>query len=147
MAGTVEKGKIPNFGYSEKELQALIDEYQAKAKSGEIELPSWPDFCFYIGCENSTLDAVIEKGYTLRGAYYARAQMLRRMGTWCEAQLVSNPRWGGSMSSKAMRLLAQGFGGTHKYTSDRDTKTKPTGPASYTVAFGAGDQRGKKAGK
>ena len=147
MAGTVEKGKIPNFDYSDKELQALIDEYQAKTKSGEIELPSWPDFCFFIGCENATLEAVMDKGYTLRGAYYARAQMLRRMGTWCEAQLVSNPRWGGSMSTKAMRLLAQGFGGTHKYTSDRDTKNSAKAAPERLIVDMGSDKRAKEAGK
>lgn len=144
MAGTVEKGKIPNFDYSEKELQALIDEYKAKTKSGEIELPSWPDFCDFIGCDNATLETVMDKGYTLRGAYYTRAVTLKKFGAWCEAQLVSNPNWGGKMLTKSIFLLKQGFGGAKKYL-DEKTPTK-TVPERLIIDMGS-DKRAKEAGK
>lgn len=145
MGNELKVGKIPNFDYTEKQLDALIAEYKDKARSGEIELPSWPDFCDFIGCDNATLEAVLDKGFTLRGAYYARAVALKKMGAWCEAQLVSNPNWGGKMLTKSIFLLKQGFGGSKKYLDEKAGGKQA--PSAISIQFGGVDPRGKKAGK
>ena len=88
----------------------------------------------------------MERGFGKKGAYYLRAQMLKSMGMWCEAQLVSNPNWGGTMWNKSRFLLLQGFGRTRKYI-DGKTQNKGGGPGSVTVTFGGDDPRGKKAAK
>lgn len=138
-------GKIAGFNYSDKQLENKIEEYKSCASAGDILLPSWPDFCTFLGVPAETLEAVMEQGFAKKGAYYDRAVALKNMGEWCEAQLVSNPNWGGKMAVKAMFLLKQGLGRSRKYTDERTANVQ--GPAKIELNFGAGDPRGKKAGK
>lgn len=139
-----KQGKVLNFNISDKVLNAKIDEYIKRTECGEIELPSWPDFCNFLGCPADTLDQVMQQGFALRGAYYDRALALKRMAAWCEAQLVSNPRWGGKMLTKSIFLLKQGFGGTRKYI-DEKAPAKVI-PERLIIDMG-GDKRAKEAGK
>lgn len=149
MAEMEGNGKVYGFNYSLKELSAKITEYKSLTKAGDILLPSWPDFCAFVDCDSEVLEDVMAQGLARgkveRSAYYDRALALKSMRRWCEAQLVSNPNWGGKMGVKSMMLLKQGFGGGRKYMDER-SNTKQ-GPATVVVKFGDGDPRGKKAGK
>ena len=141
-------GKIPGFTISDKELQAKIETYKARTESGEITLPSWPDFCSFLGIGDDVLDEVMERGLQKKengeSAYYGRAMALKSMASWCEAQLVSNPNWGGKMAVKAMFLLKQGFGRSRKYTDDKSGKKEAV---KVELSFGGNDARSKKAAK
>ena len=147
MAVSDNSGKIPGFTITDKELQEKIDIYKARTNSGEISLPSWPDFCSFLGIGDDVLDAVMERGLEKKdneSAYYVRALMLKNMGHWCEAQLVSNPNWGGKMAVKAMFLLKQGFGRSRKYTDEKNGKKEAL---KVELSFGGNDARSKKAAK
>ena len=147
MAVSDNSGKIPVFTITDKELQEKIDIYKARTDSGEIPLPSWPDFCSFLGIGDDILDEVMESGLQKKdneSAYYGRALMLKNMGHWCEAQLVSNPNWGGKMAVKAMFLLKQGFGRSRKYA---DEKTGKKEALKVELSFGGNDARSKKAAK
>ena len=140
-------GKIPGFTITDKELKEKINQYKDKTISGEIPLPSWPDFCSFLGIGDDVLDEVMERGLQKKeneSAYYGRAMMLKNMGLWCEAQLVSNPNWGGKMAVKAMFLLKQGFGKSRKYTDEKNGKKEPV---KVELSFGGNDARAKKASK
>ena len=71
--------------------------------------------------------------------------MLKKMGEWCEAQLVSNPNWGGKMAVKAMFLLKQGLGRSRRYVDERTQAI--TSKEGVKITFGGADPRAKKAGK
>ena len=145
MADTVDIGRIPDFQLTDKQLDDKIKQYKDMADSGEILLPSWPDFCTFLGVGGETLEAVMDRGFDTKGAYYDRAVMLKKMGEWCEAQLVSNPNWGGKMAVKAMFLLKQGLGRSRRYMDERSTTVTAADPVKIT--FGGADPRAKKAGK
>lgn len=149
MANNDNSGKIPGFTMTDKELREKIEAYKAMVDNDLKPLPSWPDFCTFLGVSSDVLDEVMERGLDKKGneksAYYERALMLKSMGEWCEAQLVSNPNWGGKMAVKAMFLLKQGLGGTRKYADEKTQKI--TGPSKVELNFGGGDPRAKKAGK
>lgn len=145
MAFDEDSGRISEFNYSDKELAEKIETYKIKAETGEILLPSWPDFCNFLGVGNDKLEEVMDRGFEKKGAYYDRAVMLKKMGVWCEAQLVSNPNWGGKMAVKSFLLLKQGFGRSTKYIDERSANAKASVTAKF--AFGGDDPRAKKAGK
>ena len=149
MANNEGNGKILGFNYSEKALADKIAEYKTMTEDGSKLLPSWPDFCCFIDCDSETLEEVMHQGSERKNgeksAYWTRAEALKSMRRWCEAQLVSNPNWGGKMGVKSMMLLKQGFGGGRKYLDERTAK--PTGPEKIEVLFGGNDARGKKAAK
>ena len=146
MAYDADSGIITDFPYNDTTLREKISEYQSRAYSGEIPLPSWPDFCAFVGCPDEKLEEVMERGFGKKGAYYNRAMQLKNMGLWCEAQLVSNPNWGGKMAVKAMFLLKQGFGRSRKYVDEKSAR-KGVGVGTVNVTFGGDDPRGKKAAK
>ena len=56
MAFDEDSGRITEFNYSDKDLKEKIQEYKAKADSGEIILPSWPDFCSFLGVSDEKLE-------------------------------------------------------------------------------------------
>lgn len=149
MADTEQIGKIYDFTLTDAQLEAKIAEYKRQTAAGEIVLPSWPDFCAFVDCDSEVLEDVmvqgLARGKAERSAYYTRARALKSMRRWCEAQLVSNPNWGGKMGVKSMMLLKQGFGGGRKYMDERTAK--PAGPGTINIRFGGADPRGKKAGK
>jgi len=148
MAVSDNSGKIPGFTIKDKELQEKIEIYKARTEIGEIPLPSWPDFCSFLGIGDDVLEEVMERGLTKKedgeSAYYQRALMLKNMGHWCEAQLVSNPNWGGKMAVKAMFLLKQGFGRSRKYVDEKSGKKESV---KVELSFGGNDARAKKAAK
>ena len=146
MAYDADSGIITDFPYNDKTLAEAIEEYKRRTAAGEVQLPSWPDFCAFLGCPDDKLEEVMERGFTKKGAYYNRAMMLKNMGLWCEAQLVSHPNWGGKMAVKAMFLLKQGFGRSRKYQDEKSGK-KAAGVGAVRVTFGDEDPRGKKAAK
>ena len=145
MAFDEDSGRITDFNYSDKELEAKIAEYKSKTADQEIILPSWPDFCSFLGVGNDKLEEVMERGFAKKGAYYDRAVMLKKMGEWCEAQLVSNPNWGGKMAVKAMFLLKQGLGRSRRYVDERTQSI--TSKEGVQITFGGADPRAKKASK
>ena len=140
-----DSGRIEGFNFTDESLMEKIEEYKNKTAVGDIILPSWPDFCTFLGVSDEKLEEVMERGFGKKGAYYDRALMLKNMGEWCEAQLVSNPNWGGKMAVKAMFLLKQGLGRSRKYIDEKTQKV--TGPSKIEIAFGDGDSRARKAGK
>lgn len=148
MAVSDNSGKISGFTIKDRELQEKIDTYKARTESGEILLPSWPDFCSFLGIGDDILEEVMERGLAKKedgeSAYYGRAVMLKNMGHWCEAQLVSNPNWGGKMAVKAMFLLKQGFGRSRKYVDEKSGKKEAV---KVELSFGGSDPRAKKASK
>ena len=147
MADSDNLGKIPGFTITDKELSEKIELYKTRTESGDIPLPSWPDFCSFLGICDDVLDEVMERGLKKKefeSAYYSRAMMLKNMGHWCEAQLVSNPNWGGKMAVKAMFLLKQGFGRSRKYTDEKNGKKEAL---KVELSFGGNDSRAKKAAK
>ena len=90
----------------------------------------------------------MERGLKKDGesAYSGRAGLLKNMGIWCEAQLVSNPNWGGKMAVKAMFLLKQGFGRSRRYVDERSGKKAGEG-VTVKMTFGGDDPRAKRAAK
>ena len=145
MADTVDIGRIPDFQLTNKQLEDKIKQYKDMADSGEVLLPSWPDFCTFLGVGGDTLEMVMDRGFETKGAYYDRAVALKKMGEWCEAQLVSNPNWGGKMAVKAMFLLKQGLGRSRRYVDERTQAI--TSKEGVKITFGGADPRAKKAGK
>ena len=145
VADTVDIGRIPDFQLTDKQLEDKIKQYKDMTDSGEIMLPSWPDFCTFLGVGGETLEAVMDRGFDTKGAYYDRAVALKKMGEWCEAQLVSNPNWGGKMAVKAMFILKQGLGRSRRYMDERSTTVTASDPVKIT--FGGADPRAKRAGK
>lgn len=145
MAGNQQSGRVLAFRMGEKELVRKIEEYKQKTENGEIELPAWPSFCAFLGYTEDDVDEVMENGFSVRGAYYERAVALKNAAQWCQAQLTSNPNWGGRNAAKAIFLLKQGLGRMRKYT-DYDKKNGNE-PIEVKISFGGPDPRAKKASK
>lgn len=144
VAGNGNSGNTLAFKMSEKELEQKIREYNERVESGEFFAACWPHFRNFLGYLQEDLDAVVEQGMSVKGAYYTRALMLRKMGETCEMYLSTLPYWRDNKSIAKVHLL-QGHGWTRKYTdSGKDTNT---GPIEIKVAFGGSDPRGKKAAK
>lgn len=144
MAGNQDSGRVLAFRMSEKELEKKIEEYKIKVESGEFNAPCWPHFRSYLGYLQEDLDAVVEQGMSVKGAYYTRALMLRKMGELCETYVATLPFWKENKSMAKLQLQ-QGHGWTHKY-ADAD-KNKGGGTLELNVLFGGNDPRAKKAGK
>lgn len=145
MAEMEGNGKVYGFNLSEKELKTAISQYMSMAASGEILLPTWANFCAFLGVGSATLKAVIAQGLRRdgceRSAYYSRAAMLESFRDWCIGELQSNPNWGGKNANKAMKILAIEHG------IQETPAPKASGPGKIVIEFGGGDPRAKKAGK
>lgn len=144
MAGNQDSGRVLAFKMSEKELQQKIDEYKVKTDSGEILMPSWPHFCAYLGYTEVEIQDVINRGEEIKGAYYDRAQMIKKMATWIKGQYASNPNWSGKAQGKAVFLLKQDHGDGVRYS---EFDKGQSGPVEVKISFGGNDPRAKKAAK
>ena len=144
MAGNQDSGRVLAFRLSDKELETRIYEYKAMVDAEQIPRASWANFCAYLGYTEAEVAEVVTRGEKVKGAYYERAVMLKRMMTWVRGQLSSGKGWNGQNQSRAIFLMKQDHGDGVRY-SDQDAKGN--GPVEVKVSFGGNDPRAKKAGK
>lgn len=144
MAGNQDSGRVLAFRLSDKELETRIYEYKAMVDAEQIPRASWANFCAYLGYTEAEVAEVVTRGEEVKGAYYERAVMLKRMMTWVRGQLSSGKGWNGQNQSRAIFLMKQDHGDGVRY-SDQDAKGN--GPVEVKVSFGGNDPRAKKAGK
>lgn len=141
MAGNSNSGRNVVFEYSESALNKEIERYKADYYAGEIERPSWSQFCGRLGVTEQELAAVMQTDGT-QSAYSARGRALKRLLTWIRGEMVSGKSWGGQQTTKAIFTLKQDYGDGYNYTND-DTGGKTD--THIHISFGAGDKRGKDA--
>ena len=144
MAGNQDSGRVLAFRLSDKELETRIYEYKSMVDAEQIPRASWANFCAYLGYTEAEVAEVVTRGEEVKGAYYDRAVMLKRMMTWVRGQLSSGKGWNGQNQSRAIFLMKQDHGDGVRY-SDQDAKGN--GPVEVKVSFGGNDPRAKKAGK
>jgi hypothetical protein len=146
MAGNMQSGNVLSFRMSEKELQKAIDDYKADLNKGKFQRASWPHFCARLGYTEQEVQEVIKRGDEVKGAYYDRAVMLKRMLTWIRGEMLSSAGWGGQSQTKAIFALQQDYGDGHQYVNNRGVGNTG-GNVNIKVGFGGSDSRGKKASK
>jgi hypothetical protein len=146
MAGNGSSGNVLAFRMSEKELDQAIDKYKEDLENGKFQRASWPHFCARLGYTEQEVQEVIRRGDEVKGAYWERAQMLKRMLTWIRGEMLSGSGWGGQSQTKAIFALQQDYGDGLQYVNNRGSSTGG-GPIQIQVGFGGSDQRGKKASK
>ena len=146
MAGNSGSGNVLTFKMSEKELEAAINKYKADLEEGVFPRASWPHFCARLGYTEQEVSEVIKRGEEVKGAYYDRAVMLKRVLTWIRGEMLSGAGWGGQSQTKAIFALQQDYGDGMKYENNRGSGTG-NGTVKIQVGFGGADPRGKKAGK
>ena len=147
MAGTATSGNVLAFRISEKELDKLINQYKQDLNDGKFPRASWPHFCAYLGYTEKEVEEVIKRGEEVKGAYYERAVLLKRMMTWIRGEMLSGHGWSGQNQTKAIFALQQDHGDGIKYENNRNVKADLSGPATVNINFGGSDKRAKKAGK
>lgn len=144
MAGNEHSGRCLAFRLTEKELENAISSYKTKVDSEEIPRASWANFCAFLGYTEAEVAEVVRQGMELRGAYYERAVLLKRMMTWVRGQLSSGKGWNGQNQSRAIFLMKQDHGDGVAYT---DGDKGMNGPVQVQISFGGDDKRGRKASK
>lgn len=144
MGGNASSGNVLAFRMSDKELQRAIDQYKADLEAGKFPRASWPHFCAYLGYTEREVEQVIARGEEIKGAYYDRAVVLKRMMTWIRGEMLSGAGWSGQNQTKAIFALKQDHGDGVRYS---DNDGKQTGPQEVRVIFGDGDPRAKRASK
>lgn len=144
MAGNSGSGNVLAFKLSDKQLEEAIATYKADLEAEKFPRASWPHFCSILGYTEAEVQEVITRGDEVKGAYYERAQMLKRMITWIRGQMLSGAGWSGQNQTKAIFALKQDHGDGVRY-SDQDAKQ--TGPVEVKISFGGADPRAKKASK
>ena len=144
MAGNQDSGRILAFRLTDKQLAQAIDQYKADLEAEKFPRASWPHFCSTLGYTEEEVRQVIERGEEVKGAYYERAVMLKRMATWVRGQMLSGQGWSGQNQTKAIFALKQDHGDGVRYA---DADAKQTGPQEVVVRFGGADPRAKKASK
>ena len=146
MAGNTSSGNVLAFKMSEKELQKAIDQYKSDLEKGKFQRASWPHFCARLGYTEQEVSEVIRRGEEVKGAYYDRAIMLKRMLTWIRGEMLSSAGWGGQSQTKAIFALQQDYGDGHQYVNNRGVGNQG-GNVNIKVGFGGSDPRGKRASK
>lgn len=144
MAGNSNSGRNPTFAFSEKELQAMIQQYKERVEDGTYARASWPHFASTLDCTEQDLADVIKMGENKESAYRGRAVLLKKMLTWVRGQMLSAPGWNGQMTTRAIFALKQDMGDGVQY---KDKDNGGNGPAEIRVVFGGDDPRAKKASK
>ena len=144
MAGNQDSGRVLAFRLNENNLEAKIDEYKDLVNSEVIPRASWANFCAFLGYTEAEVAEVITRGDEVKGAYYERAVLLKRMMTWVRGQLSSGKGWNGQNQSRAIFLMKQDHGDGVRYS---DVDAKQTGPVDVRISFGGSDPRAKKAAK
>ena len=146
MAGNTSSGNVLVFRMTEEQLAKAIEQYKIDLENGKFQRASWPHFCARLGYTEQDVQEVIKRGDEVRGAYYERAQMLKRMLTWIRGEMLSGAGWGGQSQTKAIFALQQDYGDGLQYVNNRGTAAGG-GNIRVELGFGGGDPRGKKAGK
>lgn len=144
MAGNANSGRMLTFRLTEKQLEEAIEKYKADLEAEKFPRASWPHFCSTLGYTEAEVQEVITQGDSLKGAYYERAQMLKRMITWIRGQILSGSGWSGQNQTKGIFALKQDFGDGIRYS---DADAKQSGPVEVKISFGGSDPRAKKAAK
>ena len=144
MAGNGNSGCVLAFRLSDKQLEEAIAKYKQDLEEEKFPRASWPHFCSTLGYTEAEVRQVIERGEEVKGAYYERAVMLKRMATWVRGQMLSGAGWSGQNQTKAIFALKQDHGDGVRYA---DADAKQTGPQEVVVRFGGADPRAKKASK
>ena len=146
MAGNGSSGYVLAFIMSEKELETAIEKYKDDLEKGRFQRASWPHFCARLGYTEQEVQEVIKRGDEVKGAYWERAQLLKRMLTWIRGEMLSGAGWGGQSQTKAIFALQQDYGDGLQYVNNRGAGSGG-GNINVNVGFGGGDSRGKKASK
>ena len=146
MAGNTSSGNVLVFRMTEEQLEKAIDQYKIDLENGKFQRASWPHFCARLGYTEQEVQDVIKRGDEVKGAYYERAQMLKRMLTWIRGEMLSGAGWGGQSQTKAIFALQQDYGDGMQYVNNRGNGVGG-GNIRVELGFGGGDPRGKKAGK
>lgn len=144
MAGNQDSGRVLAFKLNEIQLEQMIDDYKEKVYSEEIPRASWANFCAFLGYTEAEVAEVIQRGDEVKGAYYDRSVLLKRMMTWVRGQLSSGKGWNGQNQSRAIFLMKQDHGDGVRYS---DADAKQSGPVEVKISFGGSDPRAKKASK
>lgn len=144
MAGNQDSGRVLAFKLSENQLEQMINDYKEKVNNEEIPRASWANFCAFLGYTEAEVAEVIQRGDEVKGAYYERSVLLKRMMTWVRGQLSSGKGWNGQNQSRAIFLMKQDHGDGVRYS---DADSKQTGPVEVKISFGGSDPRAKKASK
>lgn len=142
MAGNQDSGRVLAFKMSEKALKEAIDSYKADLEAEKFPRASWPHFCARLGYTEDEVAEVIQRGEEVKGAYYERAVMLKRMLTWIRGEMLSGAGWSGQNQTKAIYALKQDNGDGIRYT---DGNGKGGGKVELVHKFGGDDSRAKKA--
>ena len=146
MAGNTSSGNVLAFRMTEEQLEKAIEQYKIDLENGKFQRASWPHFCARLGYTEQEVQEVIKRGDEVKGAYFERAQMLKRMLTWIRGEMLSGAGWGGQSQTKAIFALQQDYGDGLQYVNNRGTAAGG-GSIRVELGFGGGDPRGKKAGK
>jgi hypothetical protein len=146
MAGNTSSGNVLVFRMTEEQLAQAIDKYKIDLENGKFQRASWPHFCARLGYTEQEVQEVIRRGDEVKGAYFERAQMLKRMLTWIRGEMLSGAGWGGQSQTKAIFALQQDYGDGLQYVNNRGSAVGG-GNIRVELGFGGGDPRGKKAGK
>jgi hypothetical protein len=146
MAGNTSSGNVLVFRMTEEQLGKAIEQYKIDLDNGKFQRASWPHFCARLGYTEQEVQDVIKRGDEVKGAYFERAQMLKRMLTWIRGEMLSGAGWGGQSQTKAIFALQQDYGDGLQYVNNRGTAAGG-GAIRVELGFGGGDPRGKKAGK
>ena len=144
MAGNANSGAGLAFRMNDSQLETAIKQYKQDLADGKFPRASWPHFCATLGYTESEVKAVIDRGEEVKGAYWERAVMLKRMLTWIRGEMLSGAGWSGQNQTKAIYALKQDHGDGVAYS---DGANKPSGPVKIEVSFGGNDPRAKKASK
>lgn len=145
MAGNQASGNVLAFRMSEKELSKAIEQYKIDLEKGKFERASWPHFCARLGYTEQEVSEVIRRADEVKGAYWERGLMLKRMLTWIRGEMLSGKGWGGQSQTKAIFALQQDYGDGTQYANNK--QTAGSGNVRINVGFGGSDPRGKKASK
>lgn len=138
----IQKNKIA-FAMKEAELTDKIQEYKDGVKNGSIERPCVPDFFAFIGYTPDEMRELLGYLDRVESAYYSRAYAVKRMISWCNAAMFTAPGWSKQLVTTIF-LSKQDWGDGNTY-KDQDKSAKSG--QRVKIDFGAGDPRGKTAGK
>ena len=138
MAGNANSGRSVTFPHSEKELDALIEQYKCDLEQGVFARAS------YLDCTEEELTEMIKWAGNPGSAYNNRGKALKKMATWIRGQYMSAQGWNGQLTSRAIFALKQDIGDGVKWT---DTDNQQKGPVEVKISFGGDDKRAKEAAK
>lgn len=123
MKKDITRGKPRQFPLDYKETKAKMREYQILYERNQIDIPSVPGFCAFIGTDTGKYMDTINNPVATNNNL---ADLLRAFGTWCDGITIDK-----CPAPIARLLLAQGFGG-HNFTDKQEIKQD----TRITVDFG-----------